>query len=108
MSITEDDLTREKIVELARLHPVVAHYYALWKLKRLTWEQASYGIILALIERNTSLAKDLLALRHASLFPVFRLNKTHDDVLRQAANLPNPEMLFRPMPDQVSQQGVEG
>lgn len=99
MTITEEDLTREKIMELARLHPVVAHYYTLWEMKRLTWEQASYGIILALIERNTSLTKDLLALRTTSLTPVLHFNEIPDDMLSQAANLPQGKLPFSPILD---------
>lgn len=93
MSITEDDLTREKIVELAKLHPVIAHYYCLWEMKRLTWEQANYGIILALIERNKSLLNDLLTVRITHLAPVLDSSKIPDDMLSQAANLPEKEML---------------
>lgn len=97
MSITEDDLTKERIIELARLHPVVAHYYCLWEMKRLTWEQANYGIILALIERNTSMAKDLLALHKTSFSPV--LSEISKDMLDQVANLPKGKLLSSPVLD---------
>lgn len=101
MAITEEDLTREKIIELAKLHPVVAHYLTLWQMKRLTWEQASYGIILALIERNTSLTKDMLTLRTTSFTPFVKVDEIPNDMLSQSANLLERKLLFSPISDQL-------
>ena len=85
----EQDLTQDKILELALHHPMIFNYVRFWREGKLTWEQVNYAIILSLVDRNTDLMKDLLALsQKATPGITINLSDVDSSALSQLANLP--------------------
>lgn len=87
--INIDDFTQDKILELAGYHVAIAHFVRLWERKELTWEQCCYGIIFALLERNTDLTKDLMAFTQLKYIPTLKVKDIPPETISQIANYPS-------------------
>lgn len=67
-----DDLTREKIFELAKRDPIVQRAVDLWRRKEVSWEQATYMMILQMSDRHSRLLDEHLKLADSS--PPFQMS----------------------------------
>ncbi|MEH2138553.1 hypothetical protein [Nostoc sp.] len=109
-SLNYNDLTQKYILQLGQNHPQFFQAIEHWRHGNITWEQATYAIIIALAKANVSTSEAYLKVLERSALPIFVGNSESQNLEVEPIKLDDESQFFRKAidfcDDELRRQGM--